>query len=330
MKTKGFTLIEILVSLAVITTITGLVLVNYNNFNQVERMRQAGRNLRNDMRSIQAKASSGVKPVGVTCTRLEGYQINFQTNSYNYQPVCTEGLVNPVITVALPSGVAFYPVPLSQKFNILTGTTDNDAIVTVSTLGKKYHVQVSKSGDISDLGTKQLPDPTSIPQPTVVPSQGPTNPPVTPTNPPASTSTPYPSATPTRTPTPSPTRTPTPSPTRTPTPIPPTPTRTPTPTPTPLNRPGNLHVNPVPQGTITATIGWTAVPGATKYLLRINDIIADGWSCPTSPSSPDRCVDVIPNSYSYSFKAGRTYDIWVHSYVGTTTSDAASLRIVVP
>jgi prepilin-type N-terminal cleavage/methylation domain-containing protein len=319
MNSKAFTLIEILVSLAVISTITGLVLVNYNNFNQVERMRQAGRNLRNDMRSIQAKASSGAKPVGVTCTTLVGYQINFNTNSYNYQPVCTEGLVNPVVTVALPSGVEFYPIPLSQKFDVLAGTTANDAIVTVTTLGKKYHVQVSKSGDISDLGTKQLPDPTPTPYFTPTPYITPTITPL-PTSPGQ-----YPTSTPTRTPTPLPSYTPQPTATRTPTPIP-----TSTPTPTPLNRPGNLHVSPVPQGSVTATIAWTAVPGATRYLLRVHDTTVVPWVCPTSPSGPDRCVDVTTNSYAYYFQKGRTYDIWVHSYVNGVTSDAASLRVVVP
>lgn len=164
---RGFTLIEMLVVLGIMMTTTGIVMVNYNNFNTTEKLKQTSRNLRNDLRFVQTRASAGLKPVGATCTTLRGYLVSFTQYSYRYEAVCSEGLVNPV-TVALPSDVTFPVSPSSIMFNVLTGTSNNTVTIPLAAGGRGYELQVSPSGDINDLGVKPVRQP-EYPMPTVPP-----------------------------------------------------------------------------------------------------------------------------------------------------------------
>lgn len=81
-----------------------------------------------------------------------------------------------------------------------------------------------------------------------------------------------------------------------------------------MTTPGSLS----PSGTINAgtqNITWSSVAGATGYYLRVDDL-ADGVVC--SSTTNDICTGVLSattTSYSYTFLAGHTYDIWVHSVV---------------
>jgi hypothetical protein len=90
-----------------------------------------------------------------------------------------------------------------------------------------------------------------------------------------------------------------------------------------------------PSGSISAgtrNITWNPVSGATTYLLRIDDK-SNPWSnvC-GSMNHGDICTDVTTNSYTYTFQAGRTYDIWVHSANGSGYSEAryATVSVIAP
>ena len=59
---KGFTLVELIVAICIAMIVTGLILVNYNTYNDKQRVKQAAYTLKNDLRYIETKASSGEKP----------------------------------------------------------------------------------------------------------------------------------------------------------------------------------------------------------------------------------------------------------------------------
>jgi prepilin-type N-terminal cleavage/methylation domain-containing protein len=58
---KGFTLVELLLSIAIILGISGIGVVSYVKYNERETLRQAALVLKSDLRNAQSKAISGEK-----------------------------------------------------------------------------------------------------------------------------------------------------------------------------------------------------------------------------------------------------------------------------
>lgn len=157
-RNNGFSLIELLVVCAIILTITGLVISNYSSFTDTQKVRQAGRTLKNDLRFIQTRAASGLKPAG--CTTLRGYRVTFGANSYSYQVVCSNGLFAQSQPVTLPNGVTITQSPGNFDFQVLTGASSRaDFPVQLSIRNRRYSLSVKQNGDLEDLGFGPTPTP---------------------------------------------------------------------------------------------------------------------------------------------------------------------------
>jgi type II secretory pathway pseudopilin PulG len=153
---KGFTLIEVVVSVSITLLVTGLIIANYNSYNDIQTLKQAALTLKNNLRFIQSEAISGEKPAN-GCTELLGWTITFiDASSYRYQPSCSDGLVDPITTVDLPPSVKFAspPIPSFFTMNVLTRGTSlpSDTTISLTAVGKTYQIVVSTSGDINDKG----------------------------------------------------------------------------------------------------------------------------------------------------------------------------------
>jgi prepilin-type N-terminal cleavage/methylation domain-containing protein len=154
MKSNGFTMIELLVVMAVIVTITALLVGGYNNFNQTERLRQSGKDLKTNLRLAQTKATSGLKPSG--CSVLDGYRVTFDSSSYTIQALCGGALAGSITTITLPDAISFSPAPTPNPllFSVLTGlpVLTNNMTITLGSASQTHAVLVSTGGDITDLG----------------------------------------------------------------------------------------------------------------------------------------------------------------------------------
>lgn len=153
MRSAGFTLIELLVASIILLTLTGAVLVNYNNYNGTQQARQAALTLKNNLRYAQSRAINGEKPE-IGCTQLDGYVVSFTETSYTTKAQCGGLPVDPAQTVLLAGGLKFpTPTPPPMLFPVLSHGLDRDVTITItiSELSKSYQVTVSKSGDISEV-----------------------------------------------------------------------------------------------------------------------------------------------------------------------------------
>ncbi len=150
MRQPGFTLIELLVASTIILTLSGVVLVNYNSYNETQRARQAVLTLKNNLRFAQSRAYNGEKPSS-SCTRLDGYLVSFLVSSYTMQAQCAGLPVDPAQQVLLSGGLAFSPVPSPILFRVLSQGLDSNVTITMVGLSKSFQVVVSKSGDISEV-----------------------------------------------------------------------------------------------------------------------------------------------------------------------------------
>lgn len=163
---KGFTLIEVVISIAIGLLATGIILVNYNSYNDTQTLKQAGLTLKNNLRFAQEKAVSGVKPNSV-CSQLSGYSVTFTASSYIIQALCNpEGVTGDTTTVTLPTkDISFTPIPTplnmpsvnlpgpsSFAFEVLSRGTSLESPLTITMIGfgKHYQLVVSPGGDISE------------------------------------------------------------------------------------------------------------------------------------------------------------------------------------
>lgn len=152
---KGFTLIEVIISVTISLLLMGAIIANYNSYNDNQSLKQAALTLKNSLRFAQGKALSGEKPQ-LGCTTLVGWDITFAASSYVLRANCTpEGETGDVTTTTLPGTISLTaPLPPTITFNVLNKGTSLAATQTIKLTGrsKKYVIEVTPSGDINDVG----------------------------------------------------------------------------------------------------------------------------------------------------------------------------------
>lgn len=152
---KGFTFIEILVTIAITMLLFSGTAASYSRFTDESRLKQAALTVKNDLRLAQNKAISGEKPLNMSCDQLIGYVVTFTDKSYSVQAQCNPNQVNaPIKTVSLGNTVSFVPVPAPITFGVLTQGVNisSDETITLSGANKTYKFTLSPQGEITDLG----------------------------------------------------------------------------------------------------------------------------------------------------------------------------------
>ncbi len=150
----GFTLIELLVVITITSTLFAIGIAAYNNFNKGQILTQTANTLKNDLRLVQSKASSGEKDATICSGKtLDGWYMSFANSSYSIFGKCG-GVSFSTKSVNLPSGISFNPLPSSNpiQFVLLARGTSVDVITItlLSTSGTKVvTVTVTKSGEIN-------------------------------------------------------------------------------------------------------------------------------------------------------------------------------------
>ena len=223
---KGFTLLEVMVAFALISVVSGVGLFSFVEFNQVQEVNQASRDIALFVERARANTNSFIKPAVCENRTLQGYSVKYCgadeecqniDSDYEMTVMCggEEFVVQELelreqinhdptsncrrVTFTLPQSAASGSLPCTQT--IIRG--DAHEIISIDTVGNVLFGEDAQ--ELVALTPTQpiLPTPTTAPtstQPTATP---------TPTTVVIATATP----TPTRTPTPTPTSTPTPTPT---------------------------------------------------------------------------------------------------------------------
>jgi hypothetical protein len=139
--------------------LTGSIVVNYNRYNDRQKVKQAALTLKNNLRLAQTKASAAEWPLscvapGCICSQLSGYTVSYTGNSYSIRALCSEGLVGTDQSVTLPIGITFATVPPSMTFQVLSRgvTIATPAVISLTGSAVTYDIQLSPSGDVNDLG----------------------------------------------------------------------------------------------------------------------------------------------------------------------------------
>ncbi len=153
MKNAAFTLIEIIVVLAVFSLTFGMGLAYYNNFNSQKTLEQEAQRINDVLHLFQKKAVAG-DASGASCTSFSGYQIRVSGSQYTAKVCCSSNcntgtdIKNYIIPSSITASFVNFPV----YFKSLTGElVDNQAKVTLSipTPSKCFQITIDKSGLIN-------------------------------------------------------------------------------------------------------------------------------------------------------------------------------------
>ncbi len=153
-RETGFTLIELLISIVILSIVMSITAVGYNNYTKRQVLIQEALTLKDALRNAQTQASAGEKPLNIACTRLTGYQVSFQANSYRVEAVCDPDVTTPVVATSLNNQLYFTPVPSPILFRVLNRGVDTPATITIGTISGNftYVISVTQQGEVVDQG----------------------------------------------------------------------------------------------------------------------------------------------------------------------------------
>lgn len=152
----GYTIIEVLVALAIIGLIFGASYVSFRDFSRRQSLSSVVRNVRGDLRLAQGYATIGKKPEDAKCTGVNvldsyGFFVN-ASDEYIIRAYCSGGAVD-ITTVRLPPDIeASTPSPNPVSFKALAEGTNisTSATITLSQIstGNSVAVTVTEGGEI--------------------------------------------------------------------------------------------------------------------------------------------------------------------------------------
>lgn len=155
----GFTLLEIIIVITVVSLIFGLGMRRLLDFNKVQNIKGAGANLKNTIRVVQNKALSSLKPSGLSCRDgldLSGYSMQWfeDTNLTQIDSICGGSLSNNETEYKLSKDVIYDNSGTIEFYVLGKGASSNQTITIRGYTNPTYYYSlcISTGGNIKDCG----------------------------------------------------------------------------------------------------------------------------------------------------------------------------------
>jgi prepilin-type N-terminal cleavage/methylation domain-containing protein len=151
---KGYTLIEILVSVVIVGILFGIGFVTFRDFSRRQALASITRQIKGDLKLAQEYALSGQKPEAGGCVLLDGYKVKFSPTLYGIYRICSgsEQEIEEKEDISLPSGISMQYSQNSLTFRVLGKgtdlTSDLSIILTQAATGNTSVIQISPAGKI--------------------------------------------------------------------------------------------------------------------------------------------------------------------------------------
>lgn len=144
---RGFTLLELLVSVTIMMLIVGGGIASYITFNERQQLAAAAKELQGYFRSAQSRARANEVPDG--CTSLQGYsvQVNQDDSEVRLVAECASGDIERATYVL--SGTATPNSAINVSFATLKGGVTGAQTITLSQGSRSYSFKVTAGGEIT-------------------------------------------------------------------------------------------------------------------------------------------------------------------------------------
>lgn len=147
-KNSGFSLVELLIVLALFVMLSTGAVATYRAFYQRQQVLQSAKALQDSMRLAQKKARVGEKPPG--CVTLNGYMVSATTNSTSVTLTADCSDADYVVTTATLVGNARLVSNLNMTFRVITGGVLNPGTVQLRYNTYTYAFDVNIGGEITE------------------------------------------------------------------------------------------------------------------------------------------------------------------------------------
>jgi len=146
-KTAGLTLVEILVTSAIIMTIAGFSLAAYSDFNNRQILNSTTDELKNNLRQARGWAMAGRKTAGCIGDLL-GYRFSFiGADQYSVEVVCDDTIV--VNNFSYDDKVSIDPEQDSFTFQALTGETGHQFEIRLVLGARSRSLNINSNGEVN-------------------------------------------------------------------------------------------------------------------------------------------------------------------------------------
>ena len=146
---SGYTLIELLVTITIITLLFSIGMAQYNRFNRRQILAKAKDELVSNLRLAQSKSLAAEKPASCTGT-ITGHKVKFiNDQSYKIVAVCGNE-VDLKTDIVLPTGVTKKAGPNEVFFRVLSQGSPTDASLTLSGFGETEKITITTAGEIKE------------------------------------------------------------------------------------------------------------------------------------------------------------------------------------
>lgn len=160
MQRGGFTILEILITITIMSLFIGGAFVGFSNFSKRQKVIAAGETLKNTLRDIQSRVTTGETDCSVCdCSTggniSDGWWVDFSAMEYYGECQNTEYFRQPFALSAGTVITAQITPPYQMRFRPPPAGIDNAGTVCVShpDLSDSYYkVRVESSGNITDTG----------------------------------------------------------------------------------------------------------------------------------------------------------------------------------
>jgi len=148
----GYTLIELLIVITLITLLFTLGMAQYNRFNRRQILIKAKDELTSNLRLAQSKSLAGEKPDTCGAEILTGHKLIFENDNQNYKIMAVCGNDEEVkVGLSLPIGVTKISGPDEIFFKGLSQGTDivnQVEIVLEDSSGETRIITITSTGEI--------------------------------------------------------------------------------------------------------------------------------------------------------------------------------------
>lgn len=150
----GFTLIEIIISISIITLLSGMAIVQYDNLSEQKKLDYETKRFVDTLELAKVKAAAGDSSL---CTgtaiipEVQGYSVSLSASSFQLAPHCIVGTPQPVNYQIDPKvEIIVTPVSPINFFSNSSGATTSCVNVKIRTSSKCNYIKVEQSGLISN------------------------------------------------------------------------------------------------------------------------------------------------------------------------------------
>ncbi|MFZ3301750.1 MAG: prepilin-type N-terminal cleavage/methylation domain-containing protein [Microgenomates group bacterium] len=150
---KGYTLVELLIGITIVSIVFGVGLAGYREFSRRQALTGVSKQLKADLRLAQQLALTGQKPDSVSCDTLDGY-IFSRVDAYTYRlSADCAGIATPYVykEVNLGSDITISSTNASFMFKVLGQGTDlvaSNTLTLTHTSGNQNIMVVGVGGDV--------------------------------------------------------------------------------------------------------------------------------------------------------------------------------------